>query len=85
MNHISADYLAEGWLIIYMDNLMVHLVDLEEHITCVWLVLQHLCEHKLGMKLEKCIFCTPQAEYLGLIVGEGQISMDPIKLRAIND
>jgi len=85
MNHIFANYLAEGWLIIYMDDLMVHSVDLEEHIMRVCLVLQRLCEHKLSVKLEKCICCTPQAEYLGLIVGEGQISMDPIKLTAIND
>ena len=73
MNHIFANYLVEGWLIIYMDNLMVHLVDLEEHIARVRLVLQCLREHRLGIKLEKCIFCAPQAEYLGLIVGEGQI------------
>jgi len=37
------------------------------------------------VKLGKCIFCTPQAEYFGLIVGEGQILMDPVKLTAIND
>jgi len=85
MNHIFADYLAEGWLIIYMDNLMVHSADLTEHIAHVQLVLQCLHEHKLGVKLEKCIFCTPQAEYLRLIVGEGQILMDPVKLMAIND
>jgi len=85
MNHIFANYLMEGWLIIYMDDLMVHLVNLNEHITRVWLVLQHLHKHKLGIKLEKCIFCTPQAEYLRLIVGEGQILMDPVKLRAINE
>ena len=84
MNHIFADYLAEGWLIIYMDNLMVHSADLAEHITRVRLVHQRLCKHKLGVKLEKCIFCTPQAEYLGLIIGKGQISMDPVKLMAIN-
>ena len=72
MNHIFTDYLAEGWPIIYMDDLMVHSANLEEHISCVRLVLWHLHEHKLGMKLEKCIFCAPQAEYLGLIVGEGQ-------------
>jgi len=59
MNHIFTDYLTEGWLIIYMDDLMVHSVNLEEHISHVQLVLQHLCEHKLGVKLEKCIFCTP--------------------------
>ena len=79
------DYLTEGWLIIYMDDLMVHSVDLEEHILCVRLVLQRLRKHKLGVKLEKCIFCAPQAEYLGLIVGEGQILMDPVKLTAINE
>jgi len=73
MNHIFVDYL------------MVHSVDLEEHISHVWLVLQHLHEHKLSVKLEKCIFCTPQAEYLGLIIGEGQILMDSVKFRAIND
>jgi len=71
MNHIFTNYLTKGWLIIYMDNLLVHSVNLEEHILCVQLVLQCLCEHKLGIKLEKCIFCTFQAEYLGLIVGEG--------------
>ena len=82
---IFVDYLAEGWLIIYMDDLVVHSVDLEEHIPHVQLVLQSLCKHKLGIKVKKCIFCTSQAEYLGLIVGEGQISMDPVKLRAINN
>jgi len=35
MNHIFTDYLAEGWLIIYMDDLMVHSVNLEEHISRV--------------------------------------------------
>ena len=85
INHIFTNYLAEGWFIIYMDNLMVHSVDLEEHIAHVQLVLQCLREHKLSVKLEKCIFCTPQAEYLRLIVGKGQISMDPVKLRAINE
>ena len=39
-NHIFADYLTEGWLIIYMDNLMMHLVDLAEYISHVRLVLQ---------------------------------------------
>ena len=84
MNHIFTDYLAEGWLIIYMDDLMVHSVNLEEHIVHVQLVLQRLCEHKLGIKLEKCIFCTSQAEYLRLIVGEGQILMDPSAISITN-
>jgi len=78
MNHIFANYLMEGCLIIYMDDLMVHSVYLKKHILHVQLVLLCLCKHKLSIKLEKCIFCAPQAEYLWLIVGEGQISMDPV-------
>jgi len=58
---------------------------MEEHISHVWLVVQHLCKHKLGVKLEKCIFCAPQVEYLWLIVEKEQILMGPVKLKAINN
>ena len=68
-----------------MNDLMMHLVNLKEHILHIWLVLQHLHKHKLGMKLEKYIIYAPQIEYLGLIIGEGQISMKPVKLKAMND
>jgi len=65
MNHIFADYLAERWLIIYMDNLMVHSVNLEEHILHVQLVLQHLHEHKLGVNWRNASFAHPRQNTLG--------------------
>lgn len=69
MNYIFADYIAKGWLIIYMDDLMVHSTN-EEYWAHVKLMLQQLQEYKLGVKLEKCMFNTSRAEYLGLIVGK---------------
>ena len=47
-------------------------------------VLQHLREHSLSLKLSKCAFDTPSMEYLGLIIGNGLVKMNPVKLSTIN-
>ena len=48
-------------------------------------VLECLQEHKLFLKLEKCPFDKVKVEYLGMIVKEGHIRIDPIKLTAIQE
>jgi len=35
--------------------------------------------------VEKCIFKQPRVEYLGLILSEGHIEMDPVKVAGIQD
>lgn len=39
----------------------------------------------LHLKLVKCTFDQTKVEYIGLVVKEGEICMDPIKLKAIED
>ena len=46
-------------------------------------VLDLLWENKLYVKPEKCEIKKGEIKYLGLIVSEGQIQMDPIKTKAI--
>ena len=46
-------------------------------------VLEHLWEHKLYLKLEKCEFKQRWIEYLGVIVLEGQVEMDPVKVSGV--
>ena len=46
-------------------------------------VLQHLQEHGLCLKKEKCIFEWPSIDYLGVIVGNGKVQMDPTKVAAV--
>ena len=46
-------------------------------------VLQILREHQLFAKRSKCTFCTKQIEYLGFIVLEEGLSVDPAKVRDI--
>ncbi|KIJ08307.1 hypothetical protein PAXINDRAFT_89045 [Paxillus involutus ATCC 200175] len=46
-------------------------------------VLKRLREHDFYLKLEKCKFNVDEADYLGLILKEGVIKMDLVKLKAI--
>jgi len=46
-------------------------------------VLQILQENKLFFHLEKCEFYKEQIKYLGLVISENEVSMDPVKVTNI--
>jgi hypothetical protein len=48
-------------------------------------VLKKLEEHDLYLKPEKCNFHVKEVEYLGVIIGQGQVKMDPTKVKGIMD
>jgi hypothetical protein len=77
MNDIFRDMLNEGWLIIYMDNILIYLNDPEGHRQRTLRVLARLRENDLFLKAEKCKFNVKEVEYLGLIISENKIAMDP--------
>ena len=86
MNHIFADMLREKWLKIYMDDLGIHMKDnVVLHHECTQQVLQCLREHGLSIKLSKCVLGIPYMEFLGMIIGQGEIKMDEKKLEAIKE
>ena len=49
------------------------------------MVLQRLQGNDLYLKPKKCKFNKTTMEYLGLIIKEGQLSMDPVKLKGISE
>ena len=84
MNHIFTNMIAKHWLKIYMDDLGIHIQgDLALHHKHTQQVLLHLREHGLSLKLSKCTFDVPCIEFLGMIIGQGKIKMDSVKLSAI--
>jgi hypothetical protein len=86
MNSIFADMIAERWLKIYIDDLGIHTKgDLTLHHERTRRVLLRLREHGLALKLSKSIFDAPRMDFLGMIIGQGKIEMDPSKLTAIRD
>ncbi|SJL16146.1 uncharacterized protein ARMOST_19665 [Armillaria ostoyae] len=83
MNDIFKDLISEGKVTIYLDDILIFTKDLDEHRRIVRRVLQKLRENKLFLKAEKCEFKVLQTEYLGVIISEGQVRMDPVKLAGI--
>ena len=85
MNDIFADLISQGVVCIYMDDILIFSKTKEELqcITCE--VLARLCEHKLFLKTEKRKFERMKIGYLGLIISENHIAMDPAKIAAVVD
>ena len=85
MDSTFTDMIAEGWLIIYMDNVLVAAKTLEECQEWTRQVLDRMQEEDLYLKLAKCTFNQTEVEYLGLVVKDGEVLMDPAKLKAMTD
>jgi len=47
--------------------------------------LQVLKENKLFLRPEKCEFCKQRIEYLGLVISENEVSMDPVKVARVRE
>jgi len=48
-------------------------------------VLQVLKENKLFLHLEKCEFYKQRIEYLGLVISENEVFMDPVKVTGVQE
>jgi hypothetical protein len=68
---------------VYIDDILVHSETLQEHGPLVRLILQTLQENGLSCKLTKCKFEQTQIEYLGSIIEQGRVEMNPKKILAI--
>ena len=73
----------EGVVCVYMDNILIYSETLAEHRRVTREVLERLRTHKLYLQKEKCEFEWTQVEYLGLIISEGQVEMDPVKVKGV--
>ncbi|SJL18203.1 uncharacterized protein ARMOST_21781 [Armillaria ostoyae] len=71
MNDIFKDLISEGKVTIYLDDILIFTKDLDEH------------RQILFLKAEKCEFEVLESEYLSVIISEGQVCMDPVKLAGI--
>ena len=83
MNYNFTDYICEGWLVIYMDDLAIGASSEDDEEQKVHLILQWFRDLGLSLKLLKCEFGKSEVEFLGTVVGCGCIRMDPAKLSAI--
>jgi len=85
MNNIFQNLIAEGIVVVYLDNILIFTKTKEKHAQAVRWVLQVLKENKLFLRPEKCEFYKQQIEYLGLVILENEVSMDPVKVAGVRE
>jgi hypothetical protein len=86
MNTQFVDIIATGQVIIYMDDILIVMCDnKEEHRRLVHQVLGRPQELDLYLKPAKCIFKTKKIKFLGVILKDGTITMDPVKIAGVEE
>ena len=85
MNNIFEDMINTGHVVVYLDDILIFAEDLMTLNNLSSEVLTHLEKHHLYLKPEKCSFSQMSIEYLSIIISEGQIKMDPAKVKGITD
>ena len=86
MNTQFADIIAQGNIIIYFDdNLIATEDDLGAHRRVVGQVLDWLQKLNLYLKPSKCIFKTRRIEFLGVVLENGTVMMDLIKVSSVRE
>jgi hypothetical protein len=82
MNGVFREYL-DKFVIAFLDVILIYPKSEEEHEQHLRMVLQVLREHKLYVKLSKCIFDPKKIHYLGHIISADGIEVSPEKIEAI--
>jgi hypothetical protein len=84
MNQVLAPYLGK-FCVVYMDDVLIYSKTADEHLEHIRLVLRELPRHQLHIKLSKCYFGRSSVNFLGHVVEDGQIRMDPDKVEAVKN
>jgi hypothetical protein len=82
MNKVFMEYL-DKFVVVFIDDIMIFSKNEEEHDEHLRLVLQKLREDQLYAKLSKCNFWLKEVSFLGHIISEGGISVDPSKVKGV--
>jgi len=84
MDDIFRSLIIAGLVLVYIDDILIYGGrNVEEHRRIVREVLLLLRKHHLYLKPEKCDFEKLKVEYLGMIIGENTVAMDPVKVQAV--
>jgi hypothetical protein len=84
MNEVLSNYL-DIFCIAYLDDILIYSDNLTQHQQHIRLVLERMKKVGLTLKATKYEFHMHKTEYLGYIIAPEGISMDPEKVRAVEE
>lgn len=82
MNNIFRPYL-DKFVLVYLDDILIYSKTKEEHINHLRTILDILRENELYGKVSKCEFLKRQIEYLGHIISDKGIQVNPKKIESV--
>ena len=75
----------DKFVVVFIDDILIYSKTEEEHKKHLKIILQELQDHQLFAKFSKCDFFKDKIQYLGHVVTKEGISIDPEKIKAIED
>jgi hypothetical protein len=84
MNDVLRPFLRR-FVLVFFDDILIYSKSWGEHLRHIRTVLEELQHHQLFLKRTKCAFGAASVGYLGHIISEAGVAMDPAKVQAIRD
>ena len=75
----------DKFVVVFIDDILVYSKNEEEHKEHLCLVLEMLREHHLYAKFSKCKFWLKEVGFLGHVISEEGIAVDPTKVQSVTD
>ncbi|KAD2805301.1 hypothetical protein E3N88_38678 [Mikania micrantha] len=82
MNRVCRPYL-DKFVIVFIDDILIYSRSQHEHAQHLKLILELLAREKLYAKFSKCEFWLREVQFLGHVVNQNGIQVDPSKIKAV--
>jgi hypothetical protein len=82
MNYMF-NHLIRKTVVVFFDDILIYSGSVDQHVAHLREVLTLLRHHQLYAKKSKCIFGVTSVEYLGHIISQKCVTIDPKKIEAI--
>jgi hypothetical protein len=72
-------------VVVFIDDILIFSKTEEDHVLYLRIVLGTLRQHKFYAKLKKCEFWISKVDFLGHVINQHGVSVDPSKISTIVD